>query len=910
MTDTIRSLDRIATQYTFFERDQVLTPAHLNGLAEYLDDQGRLTRVALIGVGIACGLWARLDDERVVLSHGVGTTTDGDAVFVPAETVYDRYKPYDRTAPVYPPFGGAGGSNMIRIYELVAAGVEDARALKLSGFADREEPFDLESMYAVLYVESYLRDPDLCTGTDCDNLGQESCHTLRLLLVEPGQVWRLLERAIATPDAAARELAPVSAARAMPGGALNSEAALAGIYRTACLTTLADLLRQLDDFYDACKPFLEEVTRDDPGPRWRKRLEGLAAEAERIDRGVQYYYDFLKDLVEAWNAFLEAMAGDTAVCAPDLNAFPKHLVLGPLDPAQRSARKRTGFYPSPMVSADYERRARALFLLRRLDALIAGYRFPAPARGVRITPSRSEMCPLDERAIPFYYDAPSVYATWSYDLSRRGLERRTYSYNADLYGAEGPAAAPLEAQLGAYDFFRIEGHLGLNYDIVKRDLGKLIGEFNLPIDVEYVFLDKPRKGWRPPRRFADLYRFHHLMRADLTLQLDDVNAFGERFVSRVTAAAEGDEITNEDNNNVPIVGTAKAKKERLAVHAGNAKQKVAGEVYDPRWRDDVTQVSSVAVELHEAFSPVTKKEFVTPLDHVIAGQPARWLGWLDDMIDTAQEQEAASAQFSQFLRDHPGLEHHAGAPRGGTFVLVCDAQNSVVGDFMLPYTCCEERREQPRPPVLVPPVKPPFVLDKPIRLVPFPDKARLTKFKDDLVKGMAKEVALHTKYLDGLIAGTKTGGTILPGTGGTVLPGSNVLPTTQPAFSDPVLTMRATETLVLTNEVDRVRTNLLDTALDDATRTRFETDLAAAQDNLAKAIVTTTEYLAAKNMDVKTGTEGAQVMALASGSLSRVTNTTTLAGLEKSLTTLAKAPGTQPQMAGTINNLLMTRGAW
>ena len=58
---------------------------------------------------------------------------------------------------------------------------------------------------------------------------------------------------------------------------------------------------------------------------------------------------------------------------------------------------------------------------------------------------------------------------------------------------------------------------------------------------------------------------------------------------------------------------------------------------------------------------------------------------------------AERAQLSAFLREHPGLEHYAGVLRGGTFVLVCDAQDVVVADFMLPYSCCEQR-EAPQPP--------------------------------------------------------------------------------------------------------------------------------------------------------------------------------------------------------------------
>ena len=78
MTDTFRNLDRIESGYTVFEKDQVLTPGQLNGVSSYLDDQERLSRVALLGVGIGCGLWPLLQGNRVRLSHGVGTTTDGD----------------------------------------------------------------------------------------------------------------------------------------------------------------------------------------------------------------------------------------------------------------------------------------------------------------------------------------------------------------------------------------------------------------------------------------------------------------------------------------------------------------------------------------------------------------------------------------------------------------------------------------------------------------------------------------------------------------------------------------------------------------------------------------------------------------------------------------------------------------
>ncbi|HKJ67342.1 MAG TPA: carboxypeptidase regulatory-like domain-containing protein, partial [bacterium] len=47
-------------------------------------------------------------------------------------------------------------------------------------------------------------------------------------------------------------------------------------------------------------------------------------------------------------------------------------------------------------------------------------------------------------------------------------------------------------------------------------------------------------------------------------------------------------------------------------------------------------------------------------------------------------------EFLHYLKDHPGLEHQAGVPRGGTFILVYDRDNRVIADFSLPYVCCSD----------------------------------------------------------------------------------------------------------------------------------------------------------------------------------------------------------------------------
>ena len=50
--------------YPDFVPDQVLTSDHLNDLFDYLDNQGRMTRSNLSGIGIVCGLQVEVAADR------------------------------------------------------------------------------------------------------------------------------------------------------------------------------------------------------------------------------------------------------------------------------------------------------------------------------------------------------------------------------------------------------------------------------------------------------------------------------------------------------------------------------------------------------------------------------------------------------------------------------------------------------------------------------------------------------------------------------------------------------------------------------------------------------------------------------------------------------------------------------
>ena len=112
-------MDTTELTYPVFEANQVLTNAHLNDLFEYLDEQTRLTRSNLIGIGIVCGLEVTFEAPGTVhLSKGCGVTSQGYLIVEPADVDLAFVRPYKLPIEYgYPPFIEPG-TNPAEQYDL------------------------------------------------------------------------------------------------------------------------------------------------------------------------------------------------------------------------------------------------------------------------------------------------------------------------------------------------------------------------------------------------------------------------------------------------------------------------------------------------------------------------------------------------------------------------------------------------------------------------------------------------------------------------------------------------------------------------------------------------------------------------------------------------------------------------
>lgn len=244
---------------------------------------------------------------------------------------------------------------------------------------------------------------------------------------------------------------------------------------------------------------------------------------------LQYFYDYLLDLIAAYDELREVAFDLMADCPPDLNRFPKYLMLGPvIDAGEVCAPPsiyRSHFIQPPIYNDNRRRLAEVKHLHERLrrmaqrGAEAAFTLLPYPQTPVKLTPSQGRMAPLSERAIPFYHRYPQLYRHWSYDHGRKGRAATIPSYFKPE-GAE-PSDREWRHNIDQYPFFRVEGHIG-------RDMGEAIEAivryqqtYNLPFDV--IALQLAAKGSREQVRLNGQFD-------DLEIEYGKlVTEFGTRF---------------------------------------------------------------------------------------------------------------------------------------------------------------------------------------------------------------------------------------------------------------------------------------------------------------------------------------------------------------------------------------------
>lgn len=733
--------------YPVFEANQVLTNIHLNDIFSYLDEQERLTRANLIGIGIVCGLEIRHettgDNVTIHVTKGCGITSEGYLIVEPTDVALVSYRRYMLPADLeYLPFKD------LTLWEMFPAG--ELGTTSLNDSSDF-----LNDKVVVLFLELKKEDLRNCSPNNCDDKGAQVTATVRRLLIEKEALNKIIAKANQLgANLTFAELEAAMLARlnlpdlrlprlGVPAAGLVTSshvfAAFQSVFQAEKLA--AQMKKALGAAYVAFRPLLETLYPEDPFSNFDAKfgfLDTMLQERVQV-LFLQYYYDFFDDLIKAYDEFRWKGVELMCVCCPPEGLFPRHLMLGELYPetAASPGIYRHSFLASSGIGGCDERIKDLKLLFQRLVEMIIQFTDTPPIRPnalealtdtqIRITPSQLGDVPLGNKAIPYYYQqngSPPLYHLWNAEKHRRNRVNQNLSYRADEY--QDPAAPPfttdaLRYDLEPYNFLRIEGHLGKDYRSVLDKLISLKTQYQLPIEIIAlrtgvfdetipVNLDKEKC------RFQDLEALYDALREELRCFLAKELEFFYNLPIR-----EVDDSDTAERPSVPVLRKYRTdflvRSDRLgALFESQYKH----QIFSDELLNFVSNITNTAffriifriVKLDETlsesladidFNNIARR--YRDLEEAVRQLEAARKTYFDKLEDKAniilqaeeindhleailfncrldafqsihteyqrRLTEAKQKQFlSFFLQKNPGIQHKAGVPLGGTFIIV------------------------------------------------------------------------------------------------------------------------------------------------------------------------------------------------------------------------------------------------
>lgn len=525
-------MSTILNSHPVFEDNQVLTSSQLNNLAGYLDQQNRLTRVKLIGMGIVCGQEisynSQVTPNELTISQGVAITSEGFLINV-SDCVTTQYRPYLLPSGVtYTPFQNENLEQDVELYELLTADVvpELGEDPFVELDADATSGF-MDDKVVLLFLECLDKDLKSCIGKACDEIGIDRLFTQRKLLISITDLQKVLVRTGNNlggglyPDQSLLPDITMRRVRFDPLDAHSNEYTFFGAHYPERYTDIQSVLfSALEDTYDVFEPILSPIYGG-VNP-FGMSIAGLINDWNELSigsstngvsfLGIQYFYDFLKDLILAYNEFRDCALELMSECCPNMDRFPKHIMLGEAIPVGNceASEFRQVFASSPLFGDQKELLQKTIMLHKRMAIMVRKFDLervhnpaviadPAtPDSVILSTPSCEKKSLLSDRAIPYYYDIHSnesefnlgkLENSWDYRLLKKCADQTNppvlsyHNQDVNEFVDQGPIQSPLWYTLDPFNFLRIEGHIGMDIVTAENRIQQLKDRFDLPFDV-------------------------------------------------------------------------------------------------------------------------------------------------------------------------------------------------------------------------------------------------------------------------------------------------------------------------------------------------------------------------------------------------------------------------------------------
>lgn len=488
--------------YRRFIPDQVLTASQLNDVIDHFECQDRFTRICLNGVGIACGLEITYKKNKSIkVAKGCAVTTDGDLVPFPG-AAFTHAKPFVDVEAKYGHFNG------INLIELFTEATNKNKAKPLDTVAN------LEDMVVVLYLEYFCKAETPCTSTDCDTQGEGQTAKVRVLLIEKEDAKRISnkdndpifdahnndKKFIDLPDVNFKKVilknTYLTRNRVQVISQDSNTASyfrLKDSYRKAMqdTTVIANLKSGIDKLFTDFKVLLDTDSVGTKASTINAKITELFKLSSRnLPLDIQYRYDLLKDLIDTYNEIKCLLFDLRVVCCPEISSFPKHVLLGELEPVEAFFQCRHKFYPSPIIPHGKENFEKIRTLILRIHFMLNEYNVPGSTE-MKVTPSKKASNALGKRALPYYYKTSlNLIKNWDYDKTKTYKSDENLGYQSANLSESDAIQNPLDYDLDDHDFYRIEGHLGKDYRDAIKDLDAIKTEKGLAFEIKVLSIDE------------------------------------------------------------------------------------------------------------------------------------------------------------------------------------------------------------------------------------------------------------------------------------------------------------------------------------------------------------------------------------------------------------------------------------
>ena len=717
----------------YFLDNQVLTAGQLNQLAGHFDHQQRLTRSKAIGIGILNGLELQIVSagNEIHISKGSAITTDGDLIHLAEPQVY-RYARLlqDENTEV----GEVDDTRILKLgYERKPVPMWQLHAASVDGgipLSDLRSLPDFSQFVVVLYLDSWLRKEDNCSELNCDKTGLTQINDILAVLI-PRQY---LQPAGNSPNHRRNLPAPGVRRVDLTQGTITGVTELLNRFETAVEQSAPGLAKALTVIPKRFPGLLDlAFGPSSPADQWIEKILALPGEFKN-NRLITCVYDFYEDLALALRELWDTLPDIHPEYCPSGDCFPKYIMLGEISPAANSRYADfRHYFVSASPEADQTVR-KAVFLLKRIDCLIKAFKPDQPMPVIRITPSRKTVQKLGDKAIPAYYVLNSrvpLSEYWSYEKSRSGQEDANQGYWMQDISPLDQVKNPFLYTADAYDFFRVEGMIGMDIDQAEKSVDGLRRTHNLGFRIETVQIEDNVSTVRPfkPIPFPDLNLAFELQKEDLlsSLQLTD-HYFGsvKKAFDTVAASPDFDNLKDPDGTDVRTNLKVALEDNRIAFtnEVGKLTTRINTSLQDfqanfGEFRKDFDKATNLAQQIENKIGYAKQSTAVSPVRKLVLENSSRRFDLIREVFDKRKELLLRQYIFDRFYNTHPGLSHEGGVPAGGTLVLVYSSTNrQVVADFCLPYFCQTEIREEDRA-VTPGPIKPlPGIIFNPAIEVP------------------------------------------------------------------------------------------------------------------------------------------------------------------------------------------------